>query len=162
VLAGIVAFFASATHGANYIALKTSGEVQARARRIGKPAGRIFAVLVIVSLIATLYVRPEMMDNYKAHVWGFLIPLVIVASLAGMYYFRIKEQDTATFLCSAACIAGMLGGAAFGLYPNVLPSTLGNEYNLTIWNAAAQSYGLRVGVVWCAIGIAPAVVYFTY
>jgi len=44
----------------------------------------------------------------------------------------------------------------------VLPSTLGAQYNLTIWNAAAQSYGLRVGVVWWGIGIVLALVYFTY
>ena len=162
VLMGVVAYFALATHGANYIALKTSGEVQVRARRISKLAGWLFAVLVIVSLVATLRVRPQMMDNYNAHIWGWLIPLVVVGGLAGMHYFRMKERDAAAFLSSAACIAGMLGGAAFGLYPNVLPSTLGSEYNLTIWNSAAQSYGLRVGVVWWVTGIALAAVYFTY
>src|SRR5262249_23509937 len=131
VLTGLVAFLALAVHGANYIALKTDGLVQTRARHISKPPGCLFAVSVFVSLVLALRVRPQMMDNYRAHIWSWIIPLVVAGGLAGMHYFRRKERDAAAFFSSAACIAGMLGGAAFGLYPNVLPSTLGGEHNLT-------------------------------
>ena len=135
---------------------------QARARRISKLGSLLFAALVILSLGATLRVRPQMTDNYKAHLWGWLIPLVVAGGLAGMQYFRMRERDLAAFLSSAACLAGLLGGAAFGLYPNVLPSTLGAEHNLTIWNTAAQSYGLRVGVIWWPIGMGLSTIYFIY
>jgi cytochrome d ubiquinol oxidase subunit II len=74
----------------------------------------------------------------------------------------MKQRDLPAFLASSAALAGMLGGAAFGLYPNVLPSTLDPTYNLTIWNASAQPYGLRVGVVWWGIGMTLATIYFTY
>ncbi len=77
-----VAFCALAAHGANYIALKTTGEVQARARHISKRAGWVFAALVIISLVATLRVRPQMMDNYQAHVWGWLIPLIVAGGFS--------------------------------------------------------------------------------
>src|SRR5262249_61914343 len=53
-LTGGVAFVALAAHGANYIALKTDGQVQARARRISKLAGWVFAGVVIVKFVATL------------------------------------------------------------------------------------------------------------
>jgi len=162
VLTGVVALVALTAHGANYIALKTSNDVQARARRISKATAWLFTLLAAVSLLATLRVRPQMLDNYKAHILGWAIPLVVATGLTGMHLFRARANDRAAFLSSALTIAGMLGGVAFGLYPNVLPSTLAAENNLTIWNTAAQSYGLRVGVIWWTIGLTLALVYFTY
>jgi cytochrome d ubiquinol oxidase subunit II len=162
VLTGIVAVAALAVHGANYIALKTDGNVQMRARQFGQRAGWGFTVLVAISLAATLYVRPDMVGNYRAHAWGWLIPLVVVGGLAGMHHARTRHRDLAAFLSLSACLVGMLGGVAFGLYPRVLPSTLDPGFDLTVWNSAAQPYGLRVGLIWWSIAGALAAVYFVY
>jgi cytochrome d ubiquinol oxidase subunit II len=58
VIAGVVALVALALHGAHYAALKTSGEINLRARRA---AARLFPALVLltaISLAATLVIRP--------------------------------------------------------------------------------------------------------
>ncbi|MBO0798383.1 MAG: cytochrome d ubiquinol oxidase subunit II [Blastocatellia bacterium] len=162
VLIGLLAFVALVVHGANYIALKTMGEVQARAVRIGKYGGVIFTLLAVVSLIATLLVRPQMIDNYRLYPLGWIIPAIVVAGLAGLHYFRSTAAHLPAFLSSSACLAGMLAGTAFGLYPNLLPSTLNSNYNLTIWNSAAQAYGLRVGMIGWAIGIVLTTGYYVY
>jgi cytochrome bd ubiquinol oxidase subunit II len=161
-LTGVVALAALAVHGANYVALKTEGAVQMRARQVGRRAGWGFTILAMVSLGATLYVRPDMVDNFRAHGWGWLIPLVVVAGLAGMHYARTRQRDLAAFLFFSACLVGMFAATAFGLYPRVLPSTLDPRFDLTIWNSAAQSYGLRVGLIWWSIALALAAVYFIY
>ncbi len=57
------------------------------------------------------------------------------------------------FLGSAAYIIGMLASAAFGLFPYVLPATTGASNGLTLWNTAAASYGLGVGLVWFIPGM---------
>ena len=44
----------------------------------------VLAALTVISLIATLSIRPELLDNYKAFALGWLIPLVVAAGLAGM------------------------------------------------------------------------------
>jgi cytochrome bd ubiquinol oxidase subunit II len=160
VLTGIVAFAALAVHGANYIALKTGGSVQRRARQVGRRAGWGFTVLVVISMVATLHVRPDMIGNYRAHVWGWLIPLIVVSGLAGMHHARTRQRDMAAFLSFSACLVGMLGGVAFGLYPRVLPSTLDPGFDLTVRNAAAQSYGLQVALLWWPIASALATIYF--
>jgi cytochrome d ubiquinol oxidase subunit II len=162
VLTGVVALVALAAHGASYIALKTVGEVQRRARAAGRITGGLFALLAAVSLFATLRVRPEMLNNYRAHPLSWVIPSAVAFGLVGIHYFRAKRRDLATFLSSSLAIAGMLGGAAFGLYPKVLPSTLGAENDLTVWNTAAQSYGLRIGAIWWAVGILLTTAYFVY
>jgi cytochrome d ubiquinol oxidase subunit II len=162
VLTGIVAFAALAVHGANYIALKTEGSVQRRARQVGQRAAWGFTVLVAISLVATLQVQPDMTGNYRAHAWGWLIPLMVVGGLAGTHHARSRQRDLAAFLCFSACLVGMLGGVAFGLYPRVLPSTIDPVFDLTVRNSAAQSYGLRVALIWWPIATALASVYFIY
>jgi len=57
---------------------------------------------------------------------------------------------------------GMLTSVVFGLYPLVLPASTGAAYSLTVYNAKAADYGLRIGLVWWFIGIALATTYFVY
>jgi cytochrome d ubiquinol oxidase subunit II len=56
----------------------------------------------------------------------------------------------------------MLGGAAFAMYPYLLPATTNPSYSLTIYNAKTGAYSLSVGLIWWAIGIALAIGYFTF
>jgi cytochrome bd ubiquinol oxidase subunit II len=44
-------------------------------------------------------------------------------------------------------------GAAFGLYPVVLPASTDPALNLTIYNTAAGAHGLSVGLVWWSLGM---------
>jgi cytochrome d ubiquinol oxidase subunit II len=56
----------------------------------------------------------------------------------------------------------MLGGAAFALYPILLPATTDPAYSLTIYNARTGDYSLRVGLVWWIAGILLAIGYFIF
>src|SRR6476646_10859660 len=67
VIGGLTALVALAVHGALYIALKTHGALNARARAVALRLWGVLAVLTAVSLAATLYVRPAVLDNFRAH-----------------------------------------------------------------------------------------------
>jgi cytochrome d ubiquinol oxidase subunit II len=43
-----------------------------------------------------------------------------------------------------------------------LPASTGPAFSLTIYNAKAADYGLRIGLVWWFIGMALACTYFVY
>ena len=81
VIAGILALVALTIHGANYVALKTEGELNLRSRRIAGLLWSVLVILTVVSLIATLSIRPGLLDNYKHHPVFFIIPLVVIATL---------------------------------------------------------------------------------
>src|SRR5436305_11943790 len=121
VLTGVLALVTLAVHGAHYLAVKTAGEIQARSRRTAAAGWIALVLLTVASLVATLSIRPQALDNFRSHPWGWLIPVLVVASLAAMPLYRSRGQDRGAFLASTAYIAGMLGGAAFALYPNLLP-----------------------------------------
>ena len=73
----------------------------------------------------------------------------------------MKGKDKVAFLASSLYIAGMLVGAAFALYPVVLPAR-DPRYSLTIDNTAAASHGLGVGLAWWTLGAGLAVAYFVF
>ncbi|MFM9904839.1 MAG: cytochrome d ubiquinol oxidase subunit II [Pyrinomonadaceae bacterium] len=161
VLSGVVAFVALGVHGANYLALKTEGDMNERSRKVVSLGWFALVLVTIASLVAVLYVRPQILDNYYYLPVGWLIPACVVASLIAIKFFNTKGNDKGAFLASSVYLAMMLGGAVYGLYPNVLPA-LDPAFSLTVHNAKAGDYGLSVGLIWWPIGIIIALGYFTF
>jgi len=166
VLTGVIALVTLTAHGALYIAIKSDGELNRRSRSVAKGLWPVQLLLTIVGLIATIYIRPGVLDNYKQHAIGYLIPVVVAASLAVMTYAIGKGADVAAeklaFVASAVYIVAMLVGAAFALYPVVLPASTDPARNITIYNAAAGRHGLSVGITWWAVGAILALGYFFF
>jgi len=161
VLTGVMALVTLTAHGSLYIAVKTEGDLNRRARTTAQWAWPLQLVLTVVGLVATVAIRPGVLDNYKHHAIGFLIPVLVFGALAVMMHGMLKRADKMAFVASALYIVGMLVGAAFALYPVVLPSSSDPALNLTIYNTAAGLHGLTVGLTWWILGVILALGYFT-
>ncbi|MGP0018878.1 MAG: cytochrome d ubiquinol oxidase subunit II [Candidatus Sulfotelmatobacter sp.] len=161
VLTGVMALVILTAHGSLYVAVKTEGDLNRRARTVAQWAWPLQLLLTVVGLVATVFIRPGVLDNYKQHVIGFLIPVLVFGALAVMMHAMLKGADKIAFVASALYIVGMLVGAAFALYPVVLPSSSDPALNLTIYNTAAGLHGLTVGLTWWILGMILALGYFT-
>ena len=159
---GLVALFTLTNHGANYLAMKTGGDVQSRSRTIAAQAWWGVLLTSSIAFVGTWSIHPEIWENFKLHLWGFLFPALGIAGLIGMIYFNKIRRDTAAFVASATFIGGMLASTAFGLFPKVLPASTDPAYSLTVYKTIAPEYGLGVGLVWWTLGIVIALGYFTY
>jgi len=162
VLTGAIAFVTLTAHGSLYVAVKTEDDLNRRARSVAKAAWPLQLLLTIVGLVATVSIRPGVLDNYKHHAIGFLIPVVVFGSLAVIMHALLKRADKIAFVASALYIVGMLVGAAFALYPVVLPASTDPARNLTIYNTAAGHHGLSVGFAWWVLGMVLALGYFFF
>ena len=162
VLTGVIALVTLTAHGALYVATKTEGALNVRSRSTAKWAWPMQLILTVVGLVATVSIRPGVLDNYKHHAVGFVIPVIVFGSLAVMMHAILKQADKIAFLASALYIVGMLVGAAFALYPVVLPASTDPARNLTIFNAAAGHHGLSVGLIWWTLGMILALGYFFF
>jgi cytochrome d ubiquinol oxidase subunit II len=162
VITGILAFVTLTVHGANYIALKTEGNLNRRSQQLAKVSWWFLVLITVVSLLATIYVRPQVLENFRTRPWGWIIPLGVLVSLVLMRIFLVKARFRAAFLSSAAYIVAMLGGAAFSMYPNLLAATTNPAFSLTIYNSRTGAYSLSVGLIWWGLGIALAIGYFTF
>ncbi len=159
VLIGLLGVATLVMHGANWIVVKTTGELNARSRRIARMGWMATIVLTALATWATFYVRPTLWGNFVERPWGFVLPLVAIAGLVMMGVASFTGREKLAFAGSSAYIVGMMTSAGFTAYPNVLLAT-DPARNLTIYEAATSRYGMAVGLVWWTIGIVLAVVYF--
>src|SRR5271169_281961 len=110
VLTGVIALVTLTAHGSLYVAVKTDGDLNQRARLVAQWAWPLQLILTIVGLVATCYVQPTVLNNYKHHVIGYLIPVIVFGSLSVMIGAIRKQQDKLAFVSSAFYIVGMLVG----------------------------------------------------
>lgn len=163
ILVGLAAFFALTQHGALWVALRAPGAVRERARNIAAWAWVGAVVFTLLITWATFRIQPQVPLNFSRWPWGFVFPLFAVAGLAGVRWFLRRDLEGGrTFLASCAFLLGMLTSVVFGVYPYVLPASTNPAYALTVHNARAADYGLRIGLIWWVIGITLAAGYFFY
>jgi len=161
VLCGVLALAALMVHGSAWVAYKTEGAVQLRARKVASALLGPLLLLAAAALFAALSLSPHLLDNYRRH-WlaGALIPAAAAASFAALWFFSRRWRDRAAFLASCAFLASLLAGVAFALHPRVLPASTSDAYSLTVYNAASGDYSLRYGVYWWSAGMLIAIGYF--
>jgi cytochrome d ubiquinol oxidase subunit II len=160
VIGGVLALIALSVHGALYLITKTEHALQLRARRMVAILWAPQVVLTIVSLIATMIVRPKTLNNYTAHPIAFIIPAGVILTLLGVFFFSRHKKDMRAFMASVVYLALMMVGAAVGLYPALLPSSTDPAHDLTIANSLTGPYALHVGIVWWGFGMLLATGYF--
>ena len=108
---------------------------------------------------ASLRVQPLLLAHLAARPAGALLPAAAAAGLAAAAWNLRRGALLGALLGSSAFLLGMLGAAAFGLYPYVLPGLAGGAPGLTAAAAAAPAHGLRIGLGWWAPGMLLAVAY---
>jgi cytochrome d ubiquinol oxidase subunit II len=161
IFVGVQALLALMMHGGLWVQLKTHGAVGERA---GKVAGMVWwGVLVMTAVVtgATFVIQPQVIANF--HTWpaGYVLPLIAVAGFAAVKFELHRKNQRNAFLASCAYFLGMLTSVVFGVYPMVLPAR-NPVFQLTVQNAKAADYGLKIGLIWWVIGMALATVYFVY
>jgi cytochrome d ubiquinol oxidase subunit II len=164
ILVGVAALAALALHGAAWLAFKTEGPLQARSFRCGSQLWWFVATLTALVTATTFHLLPDFASSFRQRPWGFVFPILAVTALLGMKFFLQARRDGMLFASSCTYLVGMMTSVAFTLYPDLLPATTNPNFGLTISNAKAADYGLRIGLIWWVIGMGLAISYtiFTY
>lgn len=141
----------SVLHGAVFLALKTEGEVRARARKIALRAGWVLLLpMLALTLIAQLR---------EGSGWLWVpIGVAVVAATLGLLRIR-KWREGQAFAAQGVTLAAAVVALFGALWPNVLPSTVNPAWSLSIAGAASSPYTLEV-ITWVAAFGTPAVVVY--
>jgi cytochrome d ubiquinol oxidase subunit II len=126
--------------GATYLALKTTGELHARARRASAVIGGV-AVIVAFGFMTWIHVGLST---------GFVpepIEAVALLALIGAAWLASTNADGWAFTAAAVGMAGTVGSIFQELFPRVMISTTSAAYNLTVGNTASPPYSLKVMTV---------------
>jgi cytochrome d ubiquinol oxidase subunit II len=153
VLVGLLSCAALSMHGALWIALKTEGELQARARRA---SGLLWIATAALTALVTFFsfrVQPHLWERLSGAPWGGIFAVAALAGLGGARGFGARGRDLPAFLASCAFLAGMIASVSFTMWPYVLPACTEPSRGLTVWNAAAEPRALRTGLAWMVPGL---------
>ncbi|BBZ04594.1 cytochrome D ubiquinol oxidase subunit II [Mycolicibacterium chitae] len=137
-------------HGVAFLALKTLGEVRDNALRIGR---WLLAPVVVVAGLFGLWTQ---LVYGKPGSW-VAFGIAVLALLGAVALLRAGTRDGWAFTLTTVVVVGVVGMLFIDLYPNLLPSTLNPDWNLTIYNASSNPYTLKV-MTWAAAIFAPLVV----
>lgn len=158
ILAGIAALLALTVHGALWVALKTEGGLRHGAQRFARKLWIPLALFTVLVTWSSFHLQPHLSASFAARPWGRIFPAIAIAGLLGTI-FLVKNEAKA-FFASCTYIVGMLASVAFGLYPDVLPSSADPSLSLTVENAKAADHGLKIGLAWWIVGMILATAYF--
>jgi cytochrome d ubiquinol oxidase subunit II len=150
-LGGVVTLSLFVTHGAGYLALKTTGELRRRANVTFLGAGLAAAVAAVVFLAwtQTAHADPGSIEASVA------AALALVAALLAN---RMGREGWA-FLATAVTIGLAVVALFLNLYPNVMPSTTDPAFSLTVSNASSTELTLQIMTV-VAIIFTPIVIIY--
>jgi|SRR5690242_8028005 len=162
VLIGLAGVVTLTVHGALWVALKTTGDLQERCQALARRLWFVLLPLVLLISLVSFQIQPLLSRSFAERPWGTVFPVISAAGLAGIIVFLKRRIETAAFLSSCVFVLGLLCSAAMGLYPNVLPSTGDAKLSLTVMNVSAAPYGLRIGLFWFLPALVLAIAYSAF
>ncbi|NGO78014.1 cytochrome d ubiquinol oxidase subunit II [Streptomyces sp. YC504] len=151
ILGGLVTLTLFTFHGAVFVALKTEGDIRVRARKLALTLGLVTAVLALAFLIWTQIDK----GDGKSLVAMIVAVLALVGALGAIKVGR----EGWSFALSGITIAAAVAMLFLTLFPNVMPSSLNEEWNLTVTNASSSPYTLKI-MTWCAAIATPIVLLY--
>jgi cytochrome d ubiquinol oxidase subunit II len=160
-LVGVTAVAMFALHGSLFLNLKTEGDLQARVRRAIPVLMGAFFVLVTLSVIATGIWEEEVSDRFFDDIWPGVFPAAALIAWVAVVLLMRWGMDFWAFVASAAMIGLLLVSGAVGMFPNLLISSISQDYNLTVDNSASADNTLRVCLIVAVIGIPLILTYTT-
>ncbi|MFH8293494.1 cytochrome d ubiquinol oxidase subunit II [Streptomyces sp. NPDC018059] len=151
ILGGLVTLTLFTFHGAVFAALKTVGDIRMRARKLALGLGLVTAVLALGFLTWT------QLDNGDGK--SLVAMAVAVVALLGAIVAIRAGREGWSFALSGITIAAAVAMLFLTLFPNVMPSSLNEEWSLTVTNSSSSPYTLKI-MTWCAVIAAPVVMLY--
>jgi cytochrome bd ubiquinol oxidase subunit II len=139
--------------------MKTSGDLQARARRHAMAAGvATLGLIGVVSLWTALLIP---VYYYKWFAWPSMlysgaVPLLVLACAWLMYRGLQTGKDRQPFLAALGLFVLCFAGLGISFYPHIVPPSL------TIWEAAAPDKSLAFLLTGAAVLVPIILIYTGY
>ena len=147
-------------HGANWIIFKTNSDLNEKLKRVIFRMNFVLLALVMVSLLIWHIIEPKPFTNFLEIPWLWIFPIMAFVGLFGLFKVGTFKKDGTGFIFSTLFLLGGFAATAASIFPKVLPSTNSINPSLTIYNVAADEYGLAVGIKWFIIALILVAIYF--
>jgi cytochrome d ubiquinol oxidase subunit II len=185
-LAGVVSSAMITFHGANYLMIRTEGDIFRRART----ASLIFGAITLAAFAAAgLWVANEIqgyvitsiidhnampdpldktviiqagawLKNYSLYPASQMVPAAgFVGGLLALVAAWFRKPLLA-FISSSVCMLGIIGTAGVSLFPFIMPSSTDPRSSLTVWDSVSSQLTLTL-MFWTTLIFLPLIIVYT-
>ena len=152
ILCGVTTVALFAMHGANYLELRTEGELQMRVRTWMQNSIIFFALCYFTLTMATLIYVPTMVEHVKDRQWLFIVPILTMLAIANIPRSVYHNHPGRAFVSSGFAVLGLWLLVGIGMYPNLVVAEPESR-TLTIYNSASSEGTLRTMLIIALIGM---------
>jgi cytochrome d ubiquinol oxidase subunit II len=145
-LGGVLFLLLFVQHGANWIIIRSEGDLHDRALKLAKSIWPVLTVVAVIFLVASWFATP-LYQNFLARPILFAVILVTVAALLSVRLFLSQENGFKAWFASALTIVGATFFGVIGLYPNLFPSSIDPAFSLSAHNASSSPLTLKIMLV---------------
>jgi len=143
-LGGLVTLTLFSLHGGLFLSLKTEGVILERSQRITRLLW-LPVVALVLAFVGFSIIETDLFDGFNVVQGIGLLAAVVALLTVGWNIY--KGRYGLGFLGTGVTIVGTVMLLFGGLFPRVMPSSLGGEFDLTIYNASSSEYTLQVMTV---------------
>ncbi len=162
VLVGITTLSLFMMHGAIYLVMKTENRLYAKLTILVRNTTIFFIICMLLLSFYTILYVPHLASNIRANPWMFIMPILMVLSIANITREITRRNYLYAFLSSGFTVSLLLLLVAVELYPNMVVSTLDPAFNLTVHNASASEKSLKIVLIFAAVGVPLVLTYTTF
>ena len=185
-LCGVVSLLMIVFHGANYLVLRTDGDLQRRAMSISTISGVATAALFILGGIWTYFGIDGMVvsagldpagpsnpllktvdiaagawfTNFSNYPVLWLVPVLAVLGAFGGVFFAKQMNGRMAIVCSSVMLLGIILTPLLSMFPFIMPSSSDPRSSLTIWDCTSSQLTLEV-MLFVTLLLLPLVLIYT-
>ncbi|WP_288745016.1 cytochrome d ubiquinol oxidase subunit II [uncultured Enterococcus sp.] len=141
VVGGVALTLLCYLHGLNYISLKTEGPVREHARNYAKLLYYVLYVGLVLFAVL-MYFQTDFFAKNAVLTTVLVVTIVLLTIFANVSVF--KEKELAAFLASGLTLVVLVVLLFTGLFPRVMISSLGSQFDILIKDASSTPYTLKL------------------
>lgn len=149
-------------HGAIYLTMKTENRLYAKMRILCNNFIIFFVLSFVITTLYTLLYIPHLSDFFRTSPVAFIIPTIMVLSIANIPRQMKIGKYRYAFLSSALTIALLLVMVAVEVFPFLLYSSINQQNSITAHNAAASAKTMKILLTIAVIGTPLVGIYTTF
>lgn len=150
IMGGLLFVFLFSTIGSTWVHLKAEGPIVELAFKIGKFTAPVSAGILAMFYLATAN-STQLFENFNEHTFLYIVPLLsLVTGISGVILFLRRKMGT-SFSMLISTIALTFATFFIGMFPNMLPSSIGREFTLTCYNSSSSKLTLTLMLIITAI-----------
>jgi len=147
-------------HGAVYLHMKTTGNLQTKIKGIVSKSWVVFVILFVVATIWAFFEANYIFDGVINNPIFWLFFILLIGSIILTPVLISDKSEWKAFLSSSFSIVGLIGITAVGMFPKLVPNRNDLDSSLTVTNASSTELTLWTMFLIALIGM-PLVIGYT-